>query len=870
MDLEPARAEEIAAACAELRARGDFPAAIARGLEAGDPDRMRAAVTYLIEAGRVEGVRELVERFRHTRDFGVWTRMTSSILHRAGGEFAAALADIDDAMAHFPARAGAHWWVAKARCLEGLARGEEAAAAVREGMARFPDVALPQVFLANLLSRLGRSEEALDLWRDAFARFAEPELNWFVGLSNVLRDLGRRHEAHAALEDAARRFPDNPAAPPLLAEVAEERHQWARALEIWDDFAARFGSAAKSRAAVGRARALFRLDRVDEAVEVLETFLARAPDDIPALREQAWMAAELGETARARDLLIGLTQCFADKSRPEWWASLARAHHDLREYSAGAEALAELERRFPESALAEGERLRLAKELEYGQSELSNRIVEALRRFPGDFNLRSHWVWILLSFGRLEEAEREVQALEAEEGLGFALAARLRLEAERGDQNLRAYVERFAEGREWSLHEAIQIAYALHDVRAPWAFALGGEIVDKLVKRFAGNLRLNHLRIRLMIARREDAAALALIDAIPLRFVRREFLELRAWAAAKRARHDEAKDLWRQALAANYYAAVDAPIHTLNRVSPDDRPGPEVGVTAYVVFRNEAAQIPGFLAHHRRLGVKRFVFFDHLSSDGGRAAALREPDVIVYDCPDSYQLAWSGRRWVNEIVAREGAKGWGLQLDMDEYLVYPGCETVRIDRLAAYLDAHGYEAMRGYMLDVFPRRLIGENGEPAPFSDYRYYDDDYFPIGLERPPYLHPNGGVRARLFEAKEFLHKTPMWRLDAGKLINSHETTHLKFADVSATLLHYKLMNVALRGREAGAQRAGAGFLEADADVEAIRRHARYAARLERLWRADLVKPGLSRELADSLTLAERGLMDVSRDYREWVALA
>ncbi len=328
-----------------------------------------------------------------------------------------------------------------------------------------------------------------------------------------------------------------------------------------------------------------------------------------------------------------------------------------------------------------------------------------------------------------------MEALEAEEGSGFALAARLRLEADRGDQNLRAYVERFAEGREWGLHEAIQIAYALYDVRSPWAFQLGGEILERLVGRFAGNVRLNHLRIRLMIARREDAAAITLIDAIPARYVRREFLELRAWAAAKRERHAEAKTLWRRAVSENYYAAVEAPIHALNRVSPDDRPGPEVGVTAYVVFRNEAAQIPGFLAHHRRLGVRRFVFFDHQSSDNSRAVALREPDVIVYDCPDSYQLSWSGRRWVNEIVAREGARGWGVQLDMDEYLVYPGCETLGIDHFVAYLDGRGFEAVRGYMLDVFPRRLIGDDGEPAPLSDYSFYDDDYFLIGLERPPY---------------------------------------------------------------------------------------------------------------------------------------
>ena len=81
---------------------------------------------------------------------------------------------------------------------------------------------------------------------------------------------------------------------------------------------------------------------------------------------------------------------------------------------------------------------------------------------------------------------------------------------------------------------------------------------------------------------------------------------------------------------------------------------------------------------------------------------------------------------------------------------------------------------------------------------------------------------------------------------------------------------MNVALRGREAGPELAGTAYLEADGDVEAIRRHSRYAARLARLWRADLIKPGVSRELEDSLAMAARGLMDAPGAYRDWLAKA
>ena len=534
----------------------------------------------------------LVSDFRDKSELGVWARMTSSRLHQIAGKFDAGLADVDDLIDRFPKRAGPHWWVARARCLQGLDRAEEAEAAIREGAERFPDAALPRVFLGNLLARQKRPAEALAVWRDLHARFPEPELDWFVGLATALRALGRREEALQTLAAGVRRFPDDRRAPPLDAQVAEERNEWERALAIWRAYAERYAAADEPQVAVGRARALFRLDRVEEAVEGLEAFLAREPDHTGAMRERAVMAMELGETTRARELLGRLTDRFAERSRAEWWASLARALNDLRDYEAAAAALAELERRFPESALADNERLRLAKEREHGHEDLSVMIEASLRKFPADFNLRSHWVWILLSLGRLQEAEAYVEALEAEEAPGYALTARLRLEADRGDAYLRAYVERFAEGRDWSVADAIHVGHALLDTRTPWAFDLGSAILERVAAQIPGNARLNQLRIRLMIARREDAAALALIDAIPARYIRREQMELRAWAAAKRERHEEAKALWRQSIATNYYAAVDSPIQQLIRVSPGDRPPPG-GVTAYVVFRNEAAQIPG-------------------------------------------------------------------------------------------------------------------------------------------------------------------------------------------------------------------------------------------------------------------------------------
>lgn len=86
---------------------------------------------------------------------------------------------------------------------------------------------------------------------------------------------------------------------------------------------------------------------------------------------------------------------------------------------------------------------------------------------------------------------------------------------------------RWGEGGAFNAGEAIQIAYQLLEIRTLWAFEAGARIVAAAAAREPGCIRLAYMRIRFAIALSRDAEALALIDALPKRFVRPEFLELR-------------------------------------------------------------------------------------------------------------------------------------------------------------------------------------------------------------------------------------------------------------------------------------------------------------------------------------------------------
>jgi tetratricopeptide (TPR) repeat protein len=839
---------------------GALPANNVAALAAPTNLAIREATGALIAAERFDLVEQLYAMFWDRSDLGPWARFNMARRWEQIGEYARAIEVIVEAIPVFPKRAVPHWWVWQARCERALGKTVEAEATLRRAATRFPEDTLVVATLADLIAKENRPAEAAAAWRGLIDGFPSGrEIHWYTGLAAAFRAMGRLDEAHAALEEMASALPEEPRALALLAVSVGERHDWERALELWTLCGERHLAMARE-AANGRARALFRLWRIEPAFAAWRELTAREPHFALAFRDMGTAARELGDFVSATECFQTLVDRFPEALKPEWLASLARCWNDRREYAAGESVLRDLERRFPESTLAAEERLRIAEDREEGQAELAARVEAALARFPDEPAFLAARVLILLGYRHWEEGEAIVARLEAEERGVHALISRLRLTLDVGGEDaVRRGVLGRAASRAWTLDDAPAIGEFLLRLWSPWANDLASAILAEVARLAPRQARLVGLRARVEIARRRDDLALALIDSLPPEYQRGETLELRAWAAARRGADGEAKRLWKQNLATRYFAAAHCPIVGLELKSSSIA---TEGVSAYVVFRDEAPAISGFLAHHRALGVRRFVFIDHASRDDSAARLLREPDVELYRCDDSYQLSWSGRRWVNELASRDGV-GWALQLDVDERFVYPGCESVSIDRLTAYLDSAGHEAVRAFMLDVFPTWLLDAAGEPTSEREYRHYDGDYAWLGQMRPPYLHPTGGARARLFAAKEFLHKVPLWRADRGLLINSHETTHLRFAEVTGALLHFKLLNVARRGRAA---RSGREFLEADSGTDAMRRHSRYAARLKALWRADLRAPGVTEELAGSLALVDRGLIQAPTTWTEW----
>ena len=276
------------------------------------------------------------------------------------------------------------------------------------------------------------------------------------------------------------------------------------------------------------------------------------------------------------------------------------------------------------------------------------------------------------------------------------------------------------------------------------------------------------------------------------------------------------------------------------------------------VVRDEAARLPGFLAHYRRLGVTRFAIIDHGSRDATRALLAAEADVELF----AADRPFPGKQgWVNALIARMGYDRWYLHVDADERLVFDGAGVG--DRpgrgladLIGFAEARGLRRLRGMLVDLYPPGplLAPEARDPmrAPAPGGPLFDADGYPeaLCLER---VSRKGGPRRRAFGFDPELTKYPLFHVRAGEVVSSphhlHPYPENYRSDCFLGLLHDKFGP----GFIAKAERAAAEgnywreSLEYRRDARRARARPRARARLPR-------QPALPRALRPGRRRADR----------------
>lgn len=205
-------------------------------------------------------------------------------------------------------------------------------------------------------------------------------------------------------------------------------------------------------------------------------------------------------------------------------------------------------------------------------------------------------------------------------------------------------------------------------------------------------------------------------------------------------------------------------------VTPYARPR-RGAVLAFASLRNEALRLPYWLAHHRRLGVDRFLIVDNDSDDGTLDLLSDQPDVALWRTGESYRAARFGMDWLTGLQHRMGVGHWCLTLDADELLIYPHWQERPLRALADELQNRKVDALGALMVELFPKGSLSSTA-CAPGQDpvevLPYFDASGYRVRRQRPAQnLWVQGGPRDRVFFADRprrapTLNKLPLvfWR--------------------------------------------------------------------------------------------------------------
>lgn len=192
-------------------------------------------------------------------------------------------------------------------------------------------------------------------------------------------------------------------------------------------------------------------------------------------------------------------------------------------------------------------------------------------------------------------------------------------------------------------------------------------------------------------------------------------------------------------------------------------------ILAVVVLRNEAARLPFFLSHYRRLGVSHFLVVDNASEDDTAQILADQPDVSVWRCSDPYRDSRFGLDWAGWLQMRYCHRHWTLTVDVDELLVYSGMADHPLPDLTAMLTAQGRDSFGALMLDMYPKgRLDAARYQPGddPRKLLEWFDPGPYRAVRQSPMgNLWVQGGARERMFFAQDpqmgpTLNKIPLIR--------------------------------------------------------------------------------------------------------------
>jgi tetratricopeptide (TPR) repeat protein len=587
--------------------------------------------------------------------------------------------------------------------------------------------------------------------------------------------------------------PDSPAGYMGMIQIASHQKDWQRALQLLDTSLSKFPQLLLPHGLLEKVRLLLKLGDAGAAEELCRELDEAYPDYFGGRYGKVLVAEAGSDRERALRHLDTCLHRFPGVLEFEWLEHKARLLIGQRRFEEADRLLVDLTRKCPGRPEIYIELATLA-EKQRNRRLHRERWEKAHGLFPAHREVRLGYIRFLYTQGDFEKARSLCRKGFEETGdIGF----RLRLidsfveqyQFERALREVRELLDGQPDDLQLRLKEcSVLIRFWEHD-RLLQAIAK----LEQMQVEYPGSLQVKERLIKSYIYADETVKACNSIESLPPDCAtREEFQHTYAWLHYRQGELHGAQRTFERLLEGRYYPGIHAAC-SLKRLDQRALPSNKSDVLLFSCIKDVLEFLPWFLEYYRNLGVDRFFIADNASTDGTTEYLLRQPDVHLFWTDDVYVEMQSGMRWINELIEGYGEGHWCMFADCDEALVFPGMETGGLAHLLSHMDSKGYEAMGGFMLDMYPasrEELARYRPGGDLVSHSPYFDRSQKFFGGLQPPYKAVRGGVRRRLFGEESTLEKVPLIKGGGGiKYISAHHITPAKLSDVTGVFLHFIL---------------------------------------------------------------------------------
>ncbi len=636
----------------------------------------------------------------------------------------------------------------------------------------------------------------LDELEQSINKNRKPNRKELVRYGDLLLRSGQIEKAHEVYSGMTKNMPNAPAGFMGLAKVAQRKKDWHLALENWDKAIERRKSQINYSWLNRKAHVLLELEEYEQAKALFKKIADKASDKEWGYVGLAYIAQAVGTQKEALAQWKLVLDKFPD-ARPVS-IQYADVLIDAGKYEE-AEALMQIQlKKEPDSKEVLVTLAKIARSARL-YDRAHSRWSHLADVYPHSHDFRSEHIHCLLDLLEFERAHKEYQQYlpQFENNVRYKqLLAEIYWTELKVDIAIEVLNKAISEHPEAFGLVVKKVNYHVALYRSTGDRSYIEEAWENLqafAARGAKHPALEDKQIVLLIYLGKKEEALKKIESAK-HSKGRKYSEYRIWAEAYKGNIDKAKELWRQYDAKYHIPQVQRPEPgTLQKVDERSTAVDKDSILIFTAVRNERWRLPWFLDYYRKQGVDRFFFVDNDSDDGTKEYLLEQNDVHVFWTDQPYAESYSAMQWLNGLMSQYGTESWCIYVDVDEALIFPGCEKRGLKQLTNYMADQGHDAMYAFMLDMFEPSLksIPRGNDYQGFvEDYPYFDNQYYEIESIYCPYRFTGGGVR-RTFEMFENQTKTPIVRGASGIkfLMSSHQVTPAKISDISGVLLHFKL---------------------------------------------------------------------------------